>query len=205
MATSRLLQTIAQQASRGINPITSPAAHDVFRVKGRSGEIYSPPCRILECNGRESIAQEQQAPGFMGAFLVIRGEHLTSITYEFPMWSVAGFAAWDTLLAMLTSAQNARPQLSLRLTDLRLRAMRGGGSFDVTPILLGHQSLVAPGSWAYKVKFTRNARLQLGGGPVGPARTAAERQIDQQEFVNAGKRQLVADALADQARKAGKL
>jgi hypothetical protein len=188
------------------NPYSSPRPHNVFKVKGvDAGEIVSPVCRITECNGREANAQEQQAPGFTGAILVIRNEHLVSVTYEFPMWNPGTFAQMDTLAATLGAAMNARPQLSLRLTDLRLRYMRGGGSFDVTPVVIGHQQLVGAGSWTYRVKFTQNARLKIAGGPVQPPRTQAERDIAAQEVTNAAKRQHLADAYANAAKNYGKL
>jgi hypothetical protein len=187
------------------NPYNAPGPHDVFKVKGAAGEIVSPRCKIVECNGREAIASEQQAPGYVGAILVIRGEHLTSVTYEFPMWNPGTFASMDTLAAVLGAAMNARPQLSLKLTDLRLRYMRGGGSFDVTPVMLGHQNLIAAGSWSYKVKFTRNARLKLGGGPVAPPRTDTEvKEVAAREELAAANRDYQAALKANAAKNYGK-
>jgi hypothetical protein len=195
--------SVAGQATSTINPITSAPAFDIFRVRTPSGaQLYSPPCKIVECNGRETIAQEQQAPGMTGAILVTRGTHLVSVTYELPAYSAATFAAYDALIKILKAAQNARPQQSLVLTDLRLRDMRIPA---VTPVVIPAQNLVASGSWSYKIKFTENARLKIAGGPVKPARNPIEAAILATEASNAQKRQLLGDNIPAVAKAAGKL
>lgn len=199
--TSPLLKTIAQSAVAGVTPISAPAAHDVFKVTGPSGSFYSPPCKIVECNGRESIAQEQQAPGYTGAILVIRGTHLVSVSYEITLWDANGFKTYAPLIAALKAAQNARPQQSLVLTDLRLRDLVVP---RVTPIVIPHQQLQDVGKWTYKIRFMENARLKLAGGPVQPPRNAREVQIQQLEGQIAAQQQRTHDAYVNAAKNAGK-
>jgi len=200
--TSPLLKTIAKSAVAGVTPLSAPAAHDVFKVTGPSGSFYSPPCKIVECNGRESIAQEQQAPGYTGAILVIRGTHLVSVSYEITLWDPNGFKTYAPLIAMLKAAQNARPQQSLVLVDLRLRDLTVP---RVTPVVIPHQQLQDVGKWSYKIKFMENARLKLAGGPVQPPRNANEQKIQQLEGEISVQRQKTADAIANAAKHQGTL
>lgn len=203
---SPLLQIVARQATSGVTPINSPAAHDVFKITGPTGALYSPPCKIIECNGRETIAQEQQAPGMTGAILVIRGTHLVSVTYEITLWDAGGFTSYAQLIKVLQAAQSARPQQSLKLVDLRLKDLRIPA---VTPVLIPHQNLERTGLWSHRVKFTENAKLKIAGGPVQPARSAAERAQVAEMKSNNDKRLQVGDITqaqwANEAARLGKL
>lgn len=188
MAAPTLLQTIARSATAGITPFNSAQAHDVFKVAGGGKSLFSPPCKIVECSGIESIAQEQQAPGMTGAILVIRGSHLVSVTYEVQTWNDVIEAQYAALIAMLRAAQKARPQQSLTLTDLRLRDL---GPLSMTPVLIPGREQKAVGLHGFKFKFMQNKRLQLAGGPVAPPRNATEVAIlKKQDDIKAHQQQL---------------
>src|ERR1700748_2652680 len=100
-------------------PVTNPGAFDLFKLD----KLLSPFCRITECNGRELTWQEQQAPGFAGAFVVFRGEKLVTVPYGIELitndpGSVASFARYQPLVAYCNAAKNARPPKGMRLVDL---------------------------------------------------------------------------------------
>lgn len=155
------------------NPISDPASHDVFKLD----KLYSPFSEITECNGRERIFQEQQAPGFLGAFLVERGEHLVSVTYQVVIIAqsgVAGFGRLDPLLAYCASLFKSRPAKGAKLIDLRLAALRIP---QMALERLPYQQKLESGKWAYVFKFKENKRLQIAGGPVAPPRNTFEQKI----------------------------
>ncbi len=143
------------------NPISNPAAFDVFRLD----KLFSPFSRITECNGRELTWQEQQAPGFLGAFVVFRGEKLVSVTYSVEIIARPGFAAAAPLMAYCHAAKTARPPKGMRLIDLRLADLRIP---QVALARLPWQEQIEPGKWGYKFKFQEYRRLQIAGGVPKP-------------------------------------
>ena len=151
-------------------PIDAPAAHDVFKLD----QILSPFTRIVECNGREYKWQEQQAPGFSGAFVVFRGEALVSVTYGIEIIDRPGFAKKDVLLAYVAAAAKKRAPQGMRLSDLRLAEMRIP---QVALARLPWMETIEPGHWVYKIKFQEYKRLQLAGGPMQAPRNAFEQKI----------------------------
>ena len=84
----------------GTTPIDAPAAFDIFKLD----RLLSPFTRITECNGRELTWQEQQAPGFVGAFVVFRGEKLLSVTYGVELIDRPGFARLAPLVEIIASS-----------------------------------------------------------------------------------------------------
>jgi hypothetical protein len=160
-----------------ISPIKAPAAHDVFDLD----DLLSPQApdgrsTITECNGRELTWQEQQAPGLTGAFVVFRGEKLVSVTYRVEVWTDDGFDSYAQIEQWANAAKNARPPRGMKLTDLRLAALRIP---QVALARLPYQELVSPGLWAYNIKFQEYRRLQLFGGAVQPPQNARQKLIVQ--------------------------
>ncbi len=184
-----ILQQIAGSVVAKANPLTSPAAFDVFKID----TLYSPPCKVVSCNGRVLTWQEQQAPGFMGAFVVFRGQKLVTVSYGIDLWTLDGFALYQQLAAYLNASKNQRPPRGMKLTDLRLADLRIP---QVALAKLPHQELVGPGQWRYVIDFQEYARLKLFGGPVQPPRNATEAQIKALQAVVDAKHKALGDAVA---------
>lgn len=151
-------------------PIDNPGAFDVFKLDS----LFSPFSRIAECNGRELTWQEQQAPGFSGAFVIFRGERLVSVTYSVEIIDRPGFAKEAPLSAYCNAAKNARPPRGMHLIDLRLADLRIP---QVALARLPWLETVEPGHWVKKYKFQEYKRLQIAGGPVQAPRNAFEKKI----------------------------
>lgn len=166
------LQNIAATVSPtgSANPIANPGAFDVFKLGG----VFSPFSKISSCNGRKRIFQEQQAPGFLGAFLVDRGEKLVEVTYDVIIISPAMFTAVRPLLALCAAANKARPIQGLKLIDLRLADLRIP---QIAVEVMPWQEQLEPGKWGYKFQFHEYKRLQVAGGPVQAPRNAFEEKI----------------------------
>lgn len=162
---------IPSSVTSSINPISNPGAHDLFKVD----KLFSPFSRIVECNGREYKWQEQQAPGFTGAFVVFRGEALVSVTYGIEIIDKPGFATKSALLSYVAAKAKRRPPEGMKLIDLRLADMRIP---QVALARLPWMETVEPGHWIYKIKFQEYKRLQLAGGPVQAPRSKFEGLLD---------------------------
>jgi len=178
------------------SPITNPTAYDTPTL---SGKPFPGLTRITECNGRQLEWQEQQAPGFSGAFVVFRGEKLVHVTYIVELWTDAHFQAWDPFEKSLAQGKDRRPVATYRLVDLRLKGLKIP---QVSLAVLPYQEQIAPGKWGYKVAFQENKRLNLFGGPVKAPQNEREQQIAALDLANKGLR----DELAAQqrARRYGK-
>lgn len=176
----------------GTTPIDAPAAFDIFKLD----QLLSPFTRITECNGRELTWQEQQAPGFVGAFVVFRGEKLLSVTYGVELIDRPGFARLAPLVAYCNAAKNARPPRGMKLIDLRLADMHIP---QVAMARLPYQELLEPGKWGYKFKFQEYRRLQIAGGVAQAPRNAFEVKIEAAQSELRG-----ATAQADEATAAAR-
>lgn len=181
----------AALALAGATPISNPAAFDVFKLDG----LYSPPCKITQCNGRQLTWQEQQAPGLTGAFVVFRGEKLVSVTYRIELYSPEMFAKYKPIETLASAAKDARPPRGMKLADLRLAAMKIP---QVALAKLPHLETVSPGLWAYEIEFQEYKRLNLWGGPVQPPRNPTEVAIAAAERRVAAKHRELGDTVAGQ-------
>jgi hypothetical protein len=152
------------------NPISNPAAFDVYKLD----KLFSPFSRILECNGRELTWQEQQAPGYAGAFVVFRGEKLVTVTYGVEIIDRPGFGTVQTMLDYCNAAKTSRPPRGMRLVDLRLAALRIP---QVAVARVPWMELESPGHWIFKFKFQEYRRLRIAGGPPQAPRNAFETKI----------------------------
>ncbi len=179
-----------------ISPIQAPLAHDIFKLDN----IFAPgKTTITECNGRELTWQEQQAPGMTGAFVVFRGEKLTSVTYKIEIWGQSQFDQHALLVAWCNAAKNARPPRGMRLIDLRLADLRIP---QVALARLPYMQTEGPGHWAYVWKFQEYKRLQIFGGTPKPPQNARQQLIAANEAkINGLEKEAAAAIAAARAKK----
>lgn len=156
------------------NPIQNPGGYDYFTLDG----VKSPGVSRIKSGGdRAENWQNQQAPGFAGAFTVFRYEEISKVTYEIVLLSQDQFAAWETFVAMLNEGKDRRPPRVYTLVDLRVAHNK------ITSVAYASASALqqpTPGEakWIFEVTFTEYKKRKPTGGPVQPPRNSIEQKID---------------------------
>ena len=154
-----------------MTPLEQPYVYDTITL---DQQLVALACIIKGGGGRTVEFQNQQAPGFGGAFTVMRMEQISTVDYEFHMWLPVHFQAWDRLVAMLNAGRKKRPPRVYKLGDLRLA---GTEITDIACVGIGPQFIVTPGKWGRVVKFTEYRKRRPIGGPLAP-KSAREEKID---------------------------
>jgi hypothetical protein len=178
-----------------LTPRTAPTAHDIFTLDG----LASPGLSRIEGGGdRVMDWQDQQAPGFAGAFSFQRFEKIATVTYLIELWEDEHFLRWEAWIAMLNEGRQRRPPRAYTLVDLRL------SHNAITTVGLescSAQKLIRPTVWGYSLTFHEFRKRQPVGGPLRPP----DRQDVELERLNAEAKALDAQlAGLEAAHRAGK-
>ncbi|MFT3773015.1 MAG: hypothetical protein QM820_47130 [Minicystis sp.] len=163
------------------DPIRNPTAYDFFTIDG----VKSPGVSRIKSGGdRAENWQNQQAPGFAGAFTVFRYEEISKLTYEIDLFSTEQFAEWETFVAMLNEGKDRRPPRVYTLVDLRV-AHNKITSVAYASVSALQQPTPGEAKWTFEVTFTEYRKRKPTGGPVQPPRNSIETKIDELNKDNA--------------------
>lgn len=176
-----------------MTPLEQPFAYDTITL---DQQLVALACIIKSGGEREMDFQIQQAPGFGGAFTVMRLEQISAVEYEFHMWLPVHFLAWDGLVAMLNAGRKKRPPRVYKLGDLRLA---GTEITDIACVGIGPQFIVSPGKWGRVVKFTEYRKRRPVGGPLRPGPLDAAVKDAQADLAAANKDLAAAQVAAAKA------
>lgn len=175
------------------NPIQEPTLYDYITLSG----TRSPGLCVLEGGGdRSQKWDSQQAPGFAGAITIFKGEEIGEVSYQFILWKVEHFKAWDDFAAMLRAGTKKRPP---RVYDLSDPAVSHNEIKAVAVASVGAMKKIGPSKWGPVVKFTEYRKPKPTGGPIKPAQTAQEKE---NEALNTENKALDKQLAAMQAAKA---
>jgi hypothetical protein len=155
------------------SPLQSPEQYDYITLDG----VKSPGLCIRSSGGeRKQKWENQQAPGFAGAFTVFRGEEISTIEYQFQLWEPEHFIAWDSFVATLRAGQKKRPPRVYDLVDLTIDHNE---IKQVAAVSIGRQEKLGPTKWGYTVAFTEyRKRKPIGGVPLPKGKTEIEQKIE---------------------------
>jgi hypothetical protein len=144
-------------------PFDNPTAYDSITIDG----IITPGlCTFKNGGNRKNIIESQQAPGFQGAFNVIRGQEIPDADYEIHVWTVPDYKALQALAAKLCAARDARPPKIVSVTDLAIAHNK------ITRMLVrdvGAFQSPKTGRWFLPISLTESRkRKPIGGVPRSP-------------------------------------
>lgn len=143
-------------------PLDSPEMFDLIFLDG----TRSPGLCIRTGGGeRKQKWEAQQAPMFAGAYVIFRGEEISTLEVRFELWLPEHFTAWKAFAAMLRAGAKKRPPRVYALTDL---TVEDSEIKQVALASIGRQEKLAPGKWGYTVTFTEYRKPKPIGGPLAP-------------------------------------
>lgn len=156
-----------------ISPLTEPGIYDVITL---DGEVTPGLCVPVSGGDRELEIQSQQAPGYLGAFTVMRLIKISTVGYRFELWNTAHFAALWPFLAKLSAGIEKRPPRVYQLID---PSVAHNKIKLVAPSSIGAIRRIAPTKWGVTVNFWEFKKRRPIGGPLAPrAKTDVEKQIE---------------------------
>lgn len=160
----------------------APTACDCFTLDGaRSPGI----ARLTGGGNRAENWQNQQGPGFTGAFTVFRYEEISTVTYEIRLLTPEHCDDFDTWIAMLNAGKDQRPNPRV-YTIVDPRIAHNGITMvsyaDSSPI---KQPTPGEARHVYEIKFTEVKRRKPTGGVAKP-KNALEEKIRVLNGINAG-------------------
>lgn len=145
-----------------MTPLEAPEIFDlIFLDATRSPGL----CVHTGGGERKQKWEAQQAPMFTGAYVIFRGEEISTLEVRFELWRPEHFAAWKEFAAMLRAGAKKRPPRSYALTDL---TVEDSEIKQVALASIGRQEKLAPGKWGYTVTFTEYRKPKPIGGPLAP-------------------------------------
>lgn len=175
------------------DPWTTPGLYDRITLDGEEVACLA----MIDGGDRTSPIEQQQSPGYAGAYTLAKWERLSEVTYEFRMWEPEHLTTMRAWIARLHAGRKKRPHPKVwRLGDRRLEHNA------ITQVCTETISrLIQPEAgvqlYVFRVVFKEYGKRRPLGGVALPAKTETDKQI---EFVAAQNAALAKqlDALAKQ-------
>lgn len=178
------------------NPLNTPKAFDYIMLDGVKSPGY---CERTDGGERSITIEDQQSPGFAGAYVVVKGEKISTITYRFHIWTIDQWKEWGRFEAMLKAGSKKRPPRVYQLVDLFLR---GTEVKQVVLETMSRHTQVKIGHHAIDVKFHEYRKKKPIGGVAIPPPNEDDRLIDTLSAKNADLEKKL-EAMLKQAEKEG--
>jgi hypothetical protein len=160
------------------NPLDNPTAFDTFALDG----ISPPGLTMLKGGGnRKDKFENQQAPGFAGAFTVFRMEEISAIDYEIVVWTPEHFEKLRSFLDLLNTGRKKRPPKIWKLTDPRVAH---NNITDVCVVDVSALQRVGPGKYSLGIAFTEYRKRKPYGGAPKRAKSELEKKVEAQNEEN---------------------
>jgi hypothetical protein len=178
-----------------IDPITNPTAFDRITLDGREVAVLA---EATDGGDREQVVEQQQSPGFAGAYTVVKQEKLSALTYRFHCWLPAHFQALRPWLDTFKAGRKKRPPRVYVLGDLSVEHN------EIKQVICSKVSRlikVSQGRYAYDVHFDEYRKRRPIGGVAVPGLTATDIAIIGFEVANPALQAQLNSMRADAAKR----
>jgi len=162
------------------NPIDQPWLYDYITI-----DDEKVPVLVKHASGfdREVVVEQQQSPGYAGAYTVVKQEKLMEGTFRFMCWLPAHFATMDALIARFNAGKLKRPPRVYRIGDAAV------AHNQLKQIVIGKISPLievshSPIMYAYDIGVFEYRKRRPIGGVAVPEKTADDTKIELQEATN---------------------
>jgi hypothetical protein len=156
------------------NPIDQPWLYDYITLDDEKIAVL-----VKRTGGfdREQVVEQQQSPGYAGAYTVVKQEKLIEGTYRFMCWEPAHFTTMGALIARFNAGKQKRPPRVYRLGDPAV------AHNQLKQIVIGKISPLievshSPIMYAYDIGVYEYRKRKPIGGVAVPEKTATDKQIE---------------------------
>lgn len=156
------------------NPIDHPELYDYITL-----DDEKIPILVKRPSGfdREIVVEQQQSPGYAGAYTVVKQEKLIAGTYRFMCWLPDHFATMKTWIDRFRAGNKKRPPRVYRIGDAAVahNELKQIVVSNISPLIeVSHSPIM----YAYDIKIDEYRKRRPIGGVVAPAKTETDRQIE---------------------------
>jgi hypothetical protein len=154
------------------DPISNPAAFERITLNDKEIPLF---CERSEGGDREWVIEQQQSPGYAGAYTAVKNERLSSVTYRFHLWLPSHFVLFRPWLDTFRAGQKRRPPRTYTVNDLSIEhnEIKQLVVRRISPLVK-----VSPGRYAYDIGGDEYRKRRPIGGVAVPAKTEAERELE---------------------------
>jgi len=145
-------------------------------------DVPIPGTRVVRTQGgdRQMKVEQQQQPGFAGAFTIVKIEEMAALSYAIECADKAARDAVKAWLPAMRAAQKKRPKpTAFRFYDPALE--HNEIKNVVVQQIGGWTKDDKSGKWTVTIAFAEwKKRVPIGGGAAPRAKTEIEKQIEEQ-------------------------
>ena len=162
------------------DPLDNPTIYEHPTLEG----VPIPGTRVVRLQGgdRDMKVEQQQQPGFAGAFTVVRGEEMALMTYRIECADKASRDAVRAWLPAMRAAQKARSGGYFKPTAFRFSdpaIEHNEVKSVVVKTIGGWERTEKSNLWSVTVTFAEwKKRIPVGGGAAPRAKNEIEQKIE---------------------------